>query len=117
MNRTFAAVLLGIGFAAGTPAPAADAGNGKRLYDRWCEGCHAPMTPLRMPMAGTYVLEQRYKGTVPAVLTERTDLTPEFIRTIVRNGVNVMPGTRKTEISDAELDDLVAWLTQPKALR
>jgi mono/diheme cytochrome c family protein len=33
----------------------------------------------------------------------------------VRNGVYVMPFFRKTEISDAELDALVAYLAQPPA--
>jgi (+)-pinoresinol hydroxylase len=104
--------LLGVSVVAATQA--ADATNGRSLFDRWCEGCHGVITPLRTPLAGTYALQQRYQGKLPAVLAERRDLTPELIKTVVRNGLNVMPRTRKTEISDAELEDIVAYLGQPK---
>jgi 4-cresol dehydrogenase (hydroxylating) len=36
------------------------------------------------------------------------------IRLFVRQGVATMPFSRKTEVSDADLDALVAYLTQPK---
>ena len=60
--------------------------------------------------AGTYALEQRYKGAVPSDLLSRTDMKPEFIKAIVRSGANAMPRTRKTEISDADLDLLIAYI-------
>ena len=44
------------------------------------------------------------------MLEERTDLVPEITRTFVRNGVSVMPFFRKTEITDAELAALAAYL-------
>jgi hypothetical protein len=43
-------------------------------------------------------------------LHERTDLVPEFVVYTVRHGVNVMPAARKTEISDAELNAIAAYL-------
>jgi mono/diheme cytochrome c family protein len=46
------------------------------------------------------------------VLEERTDLTPDTVRHFVRNGVSVMPFFRKTEISDAELEALAAYLAR-----
>ena len=49
---------------------------------------------------------------LPAVLEERTDLTSVQIKTVVRRGLYGMPITRKTEVSDAELDDVVAYLTR-----
>jgi mono/diheme cytochrome c family protein len=104
------AALLGLGLVTAAATHAADATNGRKLFDRWCEGCHGVITPLRTPLAGTYALQQRYQGSRPAVLAERKDLTPELIRTVVRNGLNVMPRTRKTEISDTELEDIVAYL-------
>jgi len=106
------AALLGLGLMTAAATQAADATKGRKLFDRWCEGCHGAITPLRTPLAGTYALQQRYQGRLPAVLTERKDLTPELIKTVVRNGLNVMPRTRKTEISDAELEDIVAYLTK-----
>jgi (+)-pinoresinol hydroxylase len=97
---------------------------GQQVFVRWCEGCHARGTPVqRNPngapvgriWAGTYTLEQRYKGAVPAALEDRTNLTPELIRTVVRNGLNVMPRTRKTEVSDDALEALIAYLTRNNA--
>jgi mono/diheme cytochrome c family protein len=83
---------------------------GQPVYQKWCSPCHAP--GANMP--GTAALEFHYKGTKPAVLEERTDLTPAGVKGIVRNGVNVMPRFRKTEISDAELDAVAAYLTRKK---
>jgi hypothetical protein len=63
-------------------------------------------------LAGTSALAVKYKGKLPAVLEQRTDLTPTFIRTVVRHGLFGMPITRKTEVSDAELEDVAAYLTR-----
>jgi hypothetical protein len=64
-------------------------------------------------LPGTQQLRIKYRDTsIPAVLDERTDLVPEFIVVIVRQGVSFMPQFRKTEISDAELDALAAYLTR-----
>jgi len=54
----------------------------------------------------------QYQGTLPALLEERTDMSPELIRTLVRNGITIMPFFRKTEVSDTDLDALVAYLTR-----
>lgn len=88
---------------------------GKEVYDRWCWGCHEPL-PGRFgpwnPPAGSYRLELRYKGAVPSALEQRRDMQPAFIRQIVRTGVNMMPSLRKTEVSDAQLEALIEYLTQ-----
>ncbi|OFV91422.1 MAG: p-cresol methylhydroxylase [Acidobacteria bacterium RIFCSPLOWO2_12_FULL_65_11] len=52
----------------------------------------------------------RYKGEKPAVLDQRTDLTVQTVRFFVRNAVSVMPFFRKTEIGDADLAALAAYL-------
>ena len=51
-------------------------------------------------------------GKLPAVLEQRTDLAPALIKTVVRHGLYGMPITRKTEVNDAELEDVVAYLTR-----
>jgi len=56
------------------------------------------------------------KGSKPAVLAERTDLTAAGIRSVVRKGMYIMPRFRKTEVSDAELDTIVAFLTRTPRL-
>ncbi len=85
--------------------------NGKVVFDKWCAPCHGAIAPRGGALPGTAALSVKYKGKVPAVLTERTDLAPAFIKTVVRHGLFGMPITRKTEISDAELEDVVAYLT------
>ena len=98
------------------PDPAA----GHALFNTWCVGCHratvvnhdVPGSVVNSVVAGTYTLEQRYHGSKPAALEQRTDLTPAYIRDVVRQGLNVMPRTRKAELTDAELNDIVAYLTR-----
>jgi (+)-pinoresinol hydroxylase len=125
MLRTTAGGLLavlGLGFSgAGLAADAPDVAAGHALFDKWCYGCHAASikhgpdaTLLGSVVAGTYTLEQRYHGSKPAALEERTDLTPTLIASVVRHGLNLMPRTRKTEISDVELAEITAYLTRPR---
>lgn len=83
---------------------------GGEVFEYWCAPCHAPGP--RHP--GTQALDVLYKGAKPAALEERTDLLPELTRAFVRTGVSVMPPFRKTEISDADLEALAAYLA-PKA--
>jgi mono/diheme cytochrome c family protein len=83
--------------------------NGQRVYEYWCAACHArgPGHP------GTQSLAVKYKDQdVPAVIEDRTDLSPSVTAYFVRHGVALMPWFRKTEISDAELRDLGAYLAR-----
>lgn len=86
---------------------------GKRVYDTWCVHCHGP-GPGRYGrgLTGTEALDAKYDGKLPAVLDERTDLTPELVTYFVRNGASVMPFFRKTEITDQELAALNAYLSR-----
>jgi mono/diheme cytochrome c family protein len=77
-------------------------------YQKWCSPCHAPGPGH----PGTQSLEIKYKDTLPAVLEERTDLTAEVVKTMVRQGVLMMAPFRKTEVSDAELDAIAAYLAK-----
>jgi mono/diheme cytochrome c family protein len=93
---------------------------GKQVYDYWCLPCHG--TGLGLPgfdeLPGTQQLRIKYRDTtISPLLTERTDLVPEFVKVIVRQGVSFMPQFRKTEISDAELDALAAYLARNNAAR
>jgi (+)-pinoresinol hydroxylase len=83
---------------------------GHQVFQRWCAPCHAagPGHP------GTTALAALYHGAKPALLEERTDLSPAIVRQYVRHGVTVMPFFRKTEISDAELEALGAYLSKRK---
>jgi (+)-pinoresinol hydroxylase len=79
---------------------------GHKVYQKWCYPCHGPGADK----PGTASLAAR--GQKPAVLAERTDLTPVMIKAFVRHGVLFMPTFRKTEISDADLAAISAYLTK-----
>lgn len=103
--------VVSIMVAAATLASAAHAAepavDGKEVYRRWCASCHAPGD--RHP--GMSALQAKYNGQLSPILLERRDLDPDVVRTFVRNGITIMPSFRKTEISDAELDALAAYIT------
>jgi (+)-pinoresinol hydroxylase len=80
---------------------------GEKVFDYWCATCHGPGS-----LPGTVALEAKYKGAKPALLSERTDLIPAVTKTFVRKGVSIMPFFRKTEISDADLDALAAYIAR-----
>jgi mono/diheme cytochrome c family protein len=108
--RRFGTVLLTLAClslaAAAFGADDATIQKGEKVFDYWCATCHGPGLP------GTVALQTKYKGAKPALLSERTDLIPPVTKTFVRKGVSVMPFFRKTEISDADLDALAAYLAR-----
>jgi mono/diheme cytochrome c family protein len=115
LTRTLQAACVSMAVVLVTPgvlAQDAVLARGEAVYDLWCAPCHDP-GPRKHP--GTAALGVLYKESKPAVLLERTDLTPELVKTFVRNGVSIMPFFRKTEISDPDLDALATYMTQPKA--
>jgi mono/diheme cytochrome c family protein len=100
--------LASVTVTVGSAAQAQDslAARGAEVFQYWCAACHAPGP--RHP--GTQALDALYKGAKPGALEQRTDLLPELTRAFVRTGVSVMPPFRKTEISDADLEALAAYL-------
>lgn len=100
----FAVVL----FSSMARAQTADAEHGREVYEHWCTPCHAPGPGH----PGTQSLQLKYSGDIPAVLEERDDLTPEFVRTMVREGILMMAPFRKTEVTDADLAAITAYLTE-----
>lgn len=103
------AALAAYGANAANEAPAARLAEGKAVYEKWCAPCHADSPRL----AGTLALQTKYEGKIPAALELRTDMTPETVSYFVRNGVAWMAPFRKTEISDAQLAAISAYLTAP----
>jgi (+)-pinoresinol hydroxylase len=82
--------------------------NGQAVYEKWCAPCHAPGPGH----PGTQSLQLKYKGQLPPVLLDRTDLTPQVVSTFVRQGVLLMAPFRKTEITDAQLAALSAYVAR-----
>ncbi len=97
-------------FVAGSGAAAepASVAVGAAVYNRWCVHCHSP----GRGNPGTESLQVKYAGKLPAVLLDRSDLAPEVVARFVRTGVLSMPPFRKTEITDAELAAVAAYITQ-----
>jgi (+)-pinoresinol hydroxylase len=85
-------------------AEESQADRGREVYQKWCTPCHG--AGLGKP--GTAAAAAH--GVQPAVLEQRTGLTPKTIETAVRQGLYFMPRFRKTEISNADLAAIVAYL-------
>lgn len=82
---------------------------GAAVFNNLCAICHGK-DAKNAP--GTLSLQYKYNGKLPAALQDRRDLTPEFVKLCVRKGVATMPFFRKTELNDADLDALAAYLTR-----
>jgi len=78
---------------------------GGQVYNGLCVFCHAP------GLWGTTTLAKRMDKQ-HAVLDGRTDLASATIRVAVRVGIGSMPPLRKTEVSDSDLDAVIAYLTR-----
>ena len=109
-------VLAATGLAAKTadrpradyPVAAARAqSDGEAIFLARCQYCHVEMGP------GTITLGKRL-GKDKALLAQRTDLTAPYIKGIVRHGFNTMPALTRPEVSDAELEEIAAYLTRSR---
>jgi (+)-pinoresinol hydroxylase len=83
---------------------------GRAVYERWCAACHDP----GIIHPGTHALMTKYPGgrRASGLITDWTDLPAAYVTFMVRHGMSVMPQFRKTEISDAELAALAAYLSR-----
>ena len=106
--RPLLAMAVLLAAPAGFAADAAPAG--EAVYQRWCSHCHN----AGRGNPGTDSLQVKYGGRVPAVLLERTDLNADAVKVFVRQGVLSMPPFRKTEITDAELAALAAFVAKKR---
>jgi (+)-pinoresinol hydroxylase len=94
-----------------TPDAAAIA-RGKVKFTQTCAPCHGTDRGDfgRAMLPGTDALRIKYQGKLPAALEQRTDLTPAVIKAYVRTGTWSMPPFRKTELSDAQIDEISAYI-------
>ena len=88
----------------------ADLAAGQALYARHCGACHDPGDGH----PGTMRLNARV-GNDKAVLVQRHDLAPDYVKMTVRNGLEMMPAFRPTELGDADVDAIAAYLAQRDA--
>ena len=101
--------LLGYGLAgwATEPALTAEQQQGKALFEATCNYCHNARG------WATERLKAR-NGEDRAVLVERTDLDPTYIRTVVRNGLVSMPAYTPTDLNEAQIRAIAAYLARPQ---
>ena len=99
LHATFLVCLLLV--SAGTLASE----RGREVYADWCLPCHAdsPFAPGTIQLRAT-------RGEALAIVEKRDDLTAPAIRSLVREGLAGMPKFRRTEISESDLDALIAYL-------
>ncbi len=103
--------IAALGFcAAASAADAPTLAHGAQVFEKWCLPCHGHGDQF----PGTMALGVKYQNKLPGALQDRTDLASDLVKAAVRTGVTVMPFFRKTEISDADLDALAAYLAEPK---
>jgi mono/diheme cytochrome c family protein len=84
---------------------------GKILFETWCSPCHIPSGKVGWNSA-TEFLERKYNGAVSGSILERTNLTTEYVKYMLRNQTPGMAAFRPTELSDADVDALAVYLTR-----
>jgi mono/diheme cytochrome c family protein len=106
------AMLLAAAAAAPTTPMAPDGAQDRAIavFNRVCTSCHAPAGWATRTLARRMPADQ-------APIANRRDLTPDFLRAVVRNGIGSMPRFTPTDLSDREIDALAAWLSAGKAMR
>ena len=88
--------------------------DGEKLYRNLCGACHLPwgmgsnLITARAIRADMPPPEAAHRG----LLENRTDLQPEYIKTVVRNGLLAMPRLSRVEVTDAELESIATYLTR-----
>ncbi len=118
MTRLFRVAGAWVSFMAVTVATAA--GNdallsarqieGRQLFEATCIHCH------ERSGWGTRDLARRL-GAKRSRLLERTDLDADYIRAVVRNGINSMPWYTRTDLSDRQIEAIAAYLMRNNVQR
>ena len=99
--------LIGAVVLAGLVRPADGAEmNGSEVFDHYCIHCHGPGDA-----PGTVHLG-RTRGKDKGLLTQRTDLAPEYIEYIVRHGLKSMPPFAPSDLTGPQLKALIGFLTK-----
>ena len=87
------------------PTAAADM-TGKDVFDHYCGACHGTDDG-----PGTMQL-RRTRGKDQALLTERTNLSADYIEYVVRHGLRAMPPFVPSDLTEAKLKALLAFLAK-----
>lgn len=89
------------------------ASHGETLYSNRCGTCH-----LAGGMGTNLITVQQMKAGNPpemGLLANRTDLTADYVKQVVRNGKVAMPPISRVEVTDAELEAIAAFLAKDES--
>ena len=110
--KRFVLISLGMSALSGLAMPAAAAEmTGKEIFDHYCTHCHGSADD-----PGTMQLS-RTRGKDRGLLIQRTDLASDYVEYVVRHGLRSMPAFVPSDLTDAQLKELVAFLTKKQAVR
>ncbi len=119
------AIVFGVGALAGSAALAqgiaADIERpevpGRVVFEQQCAPCHGtgPGDDGSPTLPGTAALDAKYGGDRPGPLELRSDLPAPVLRVILRRGSGAMPMFRKGELTDAQIDELAAYIAATAA--
>ena len=84
--------------------PAAGEPKGSEVFEHYCSHCHGTADA-----PGTVQLS-RTRGKDKGLLTQRTDLAPDYIEYIVRHGLKSMPPFAPSDLDETKLKALIAFL-------
>lgn len=104
MTRLLVFMILGTSVML-SAVKATETTKGEQVFQQWCIHCHGEDN------SGPGTLRLAWdKGEDKSLLIERDDLDREYLRFVVRRGLDEMPSFRITEISEAELNALADFL-------
>jgi mono/diheme cytochrome c family protein len=110
MNRlglALSAVLLAASAARADPPTTSRQAEGAALFARTCVYCHGEHAWAARDLG-------KDKGPDRALIAQRTDLDPAYIRHVLRHGVGNMPAYTPTDLSPAQVEAVVDYLTRNK---
>ena len=77
---------------------------GSEVFEHYCTHCHGTAdAPGSMQLSRT-------RGKDKGLLTQRTDLAPDYIEYIVRHGLKSMPPFAPSDLDETKLKALIAFL-------
>ena len=86
--------------------------DGAALFSNRCGSCH-----LAGGMGTNLLTKQRVAAGQPpesGLLANRSDLTADYVKAVVRNGKVAMPPLSRVEVTDAELESIAGYLGKGK---